>query len=399
VTPLTRAEQAVLGAVLLEPHQLSTLEDWLRPAHFYHPEHAALYQALLDARARKHPGALAAPGEPVPDEWATDAVTEARRTAPGATTARVLPLASACPRPRHAPVYGRMVLEGAIHRKITEHAGRLHQAARTDAAHADSQATQHYAAVLTGTLHDLAKVWGIDPKPTELPAGLTPAPVPPLAASAEQLADEEWLLSCLTADPTGLHGVHEWLAPGDFADRGHQQIYRCLTALRHRGEPADEITVLWEAQRRGYLNPGADGGLDADRVLRICGPAGVAASADYYGERAVQAALVRAADTAAQQIRHLAAEQNLPPGQLIGYALHALQPVDDARRRWQAATGEAPDSDGRTSPEVARPGRELTAAARARSPNRPGEPRASPGPTSPSFTPPDRSQPRRSPAP
>ncbi|WP_103503428.1 DnaB-like helicase N-terminal domain-containing protein [Streptomyces sp. SM14] len=399
MTPLTRAEQAVLGAVLLDPHQLSALEGWLRPAHFYHPEHAALYQALLTARARKHPAALAAPGDPVPVDWVTDAVTEARRTAPGVTMARVLPLASACPRPRHAPIYGRMVLEAAIHRKITEHATRLHQAARDDAAHNGSQATRHYAAVLTGTLLDLARLWGTDPKPTEPPAGHRPPPATPAPATAEQLADEEWLLSCLSADPTGLRGVQDWLHSDDFTDPGHQHLYRCLTALHHRGEPVDAITVLWEAQRRGYLTDGSGGGLDTERVVRICGPRGVAGSAAYYGEQAVRAALVRTADAAAQQIGHLANEQNLPPGQLIGYALHALQPVDDARRRWQNATGEAPGSDGRTPPEAPEPGAELTAAARARSPNRPGEPRASPVPPATTFTPPGRSQPRRSPAP
>lgn len=391
MTPLTRAEQAVLGAVLLEPAQLTSLERWLRPAHFYHPEHAALYQALLDARAQGHPGAVAKAGE-VPVEWVTDAVTAARRTARGVTTAHVFRLPPACPRPAHAPVYGRMVLEGAIHRKVTEHATRLHQAARADATRTSSGETRHYTAVLEGTLRDLAKAWGSEPKPIPPPAELADVPLKPLPTSAEQLADEEWLLSCLAADPSGSHGVHDWLAPGDFTDPGHQQIYRCLTALHHRGEPIDEITVLWEAQRRTYLTDGADGGLDADRVSRICGTIGIAESAAYYGERAVQAAMVRVADAAAQQIQHYAG-QALPPSKLISHALHALGPVHEARRRWQTATSELPDHS------AAGPARQLTAAARARSPYRPLPSRASPEPDPPPSTASARPQPSRSPAP
>nr|WP_326846943.1 DnaB-like helicase N-terminal domain-containing protein [Streptomyces kaniharaensis] len=39
--PLLRAEQAVLGAVLLDPGQLAAL-SWLAPDHFYRPVHRAL---------------------------------------------------------------------------------------------------------------------------------------------------------------------------------------------------------------------------------------------------------------------------------------------------------------------------------------------------------------------
>ncbi|MCE7080160.1 DnaB-like helicase N-terminal domain-containing protein [Streptomyces sp. ST2-7A] len=370
--PLIRAEQAVLGAVLLEPRQLESLDGWLRPAHFHHHDHATLYEVLLNARAQQRPGALTAPGEPVPLEWVTDAVTRARRTAPGVTTARVFGFVSSCPHPRHAPLYGRMVLEGAIHRKVTEHATRLHQAALSDTANADHRDTGHHLGVLTGALKDLAKVWGTDPRPTPPPAELTARPATPPPTGPEQLADEEWLLACLTADPTGLDGIENWLVPEDFVEVDHQRIYRCLTALHHRGEPIDQLTVLWEAQRRGYLSDDAGPGLTGDRVLRVCAAGGVATSAAYHGRQQVRTAFVRNAGRAAGWIRHLATEHALPPGQLIGYSLHTLLPVEETFRRWRTAGGEPPGRPP-TPPRVGPgapglPGSDLTAAARARSP-------------------------------
>ncbi|MGW3333145.1 DnaB-like helicase N-terminal domain-containing protein [Streptomyces rubiginosohelvolus] len=129
MNPLLRAEQAVLGSVLLDPNQLTHL-DWLAPDHFDRPVHRALFTALRKLRNDGHPAAAA--DGPVPLSWVTDSVVEVGRHVRGLTAVYAHTLVSACPRPEHAPVYGRMVLEGAIHRTVAEHAIRLHQAARAD---------------------------------------------------------------------------------------------------------------------------------------------------------------------------------------------------------------------------------------------------------------------------
>lgn len=129
MNPLMSAEQAVLGAVLLDPEQLTHLE-WLAAEHFYRPVHQALFDPLRKLRNGGHP-ALSADG-PLPLSWVTDAVEEAGQHVRRLTAAYAHTLIQACPRTEHAPVYGRMVLEGAIHRTVA-HAIRLHQAARADA--------------------------------------------------------------------------------------------------------------------------------------------------------------------------------------------------------------------------------------------------------------------------
>lgn len=339
MTPLVQAEQAVLGSVFLDPDQLDHLSPWLRPEHFSRPAHAALYAAMLKLRADGHPATTGKSGNPLPLSWVTDTVQEASTRTRGLTASYAHSLISACPRPTHASVYGRMVLEGAIHRSVTQHAIRLHQAARADAVRGGAEETVHHAQILSDVLADLAHRWGTEPR-------AVPPPAPKMSPSQQTqpvdeqvLADEEFLLGCISAGPEQLLDVVGWLHPGDFADAGHQQIYLALGALHHRGEPIDQLTVLWETQRRGALS---DGTLDAEHVLRICDPLSLSGVAEHFGEQVVQASLVRTAAASARQVRALANDASLAPGRLIGYALHALGPLDEVRRRLRIASHTEP---------------------------------------------------------
>ncbi|MFE0762881.1 DnaB-like helicase N-terminal domain-containing protein [Streptomyces smyrnaeus] len=361
-TPLVQAEQAVLGAVLLEPRQLGRLAGWLRPEHFYRPAHAALYAAMLDLRAEGHPATKAAPNVAVPLAWVNDTREKAGTHVRGLTAGYVHSLASTCPLPAHAPVYGRMVLEGAIHRSVAQHAIRLHQAARADATRGTRVAeTLHHAQVLSDVLDDLGRRWG-----TERHGGQagTPSAAPSTgqgSADERVLSEEESLLGTLATHPQQMREVVGWLRPEDFTDPGYAQIYRALGALHHRGEPIDQLTVLWECQRRGAL---ADGTLDADRVRQVCGSA-AGGSAGYFGEQILDASLLRTAAASARQIRDLADDASLAPGQLISQAAAALVPLDEARRRRSAADADPEPQEAATA-KTGVPLASRAAAARAR---------------------------------
>ncbi|MGW7523031.1 DnaB-like helicase N-terminal domain-containing protein [Streptomyces sp. NPDC054783] len=364
MTPLVHAEQAVLGAIFLEPGQLDRLSPWLRPEHFSRPAHAAVYNAMLELKADGHPAAGTKAGIPVPLAWVTDTLHEASTRTRGLTASYLHSLVSACPRPDHAAVYGRMVLEGAIHRGVAKHAARLHQAALAASRAGTVTETLHHAQVLSDVLADLARGWGTEARPVQPPDAYAPQTEHPQPVGERVLADEEFLLGCLTSRPEQLLGLVQWLRPGDFADRGHQQIYQALGALHHRGEPIDQLTVLWEVQRRGAL---VDGTLDAERVRRLCDPL-VGLAAEHVGEQVVQASLVRTATLAAQQVGELADHDALAPGQLIGYALHALGPLDDVRRRLRLAHEAEPEPRRPVSRPSAPPLAARIDAARARSP-------------------------------
>lgn len=336
MNPLLAAEQALLGAVLLDPQQLTHV-TWLAPDHFQRPVHQALFAALRKLRADGHPASRS--GGAVALTWLTDAVEEAGLHVRGLTNSYAHTLVSACPRAEHAPVYARMVLEGAIHRTVTQHAIRLHQAARADALQGEVDNALHSADVLTGVLGDLARRWGSPPRPLAPAHRSHPVPASSPPGRAAQVAeDERFLLAVLITQQKALDDVIDWLRPSDFATIAHAQLYRCLGVLHHRGEPIDRMTVLWEAQRRGLL---ADGTLSAEETTALCDGA-VAGSADWLGEKVLRSSLTRTAAASARAVRELAEDESLPPGRLIGHALHALGPLDEVRARWRTANGREP---------------------------------------------------------
>ncbi|MFD7070602.1 DnaB-like helicase N-terminal domain-containing protein [Streptomyces sp. NPDC059913] len=388
MNPLLRAEQAVLGAVLIDPGQLAHL-DWLGPDDFDRPVHRALFAALRKLRDASH-RALSAKG-PVPLAWVTDAVAEAGGRVRGLTAVYAHSLISACPRSEHAPVYGRMVLEGAVHRSIAQHAVRLHQAARADAVRGEVDDALQSAEVLAGVIGDLAHRWGTELRPvpsTALPTTTADAP-----SGAEHAAeDEQFLLAVLAGQPGAMDAVVDWLRPDDFADPAHGQLYRCLGALHHRDEPIDRVTLLWEAQRRGLL---ADATLSSNRIAAICDGVG-AGTADWLGQRVLRASVTRIAGTSARAVRALAEDESLAAGRLITHSLHALGPLDDVRKRWEAANRVNPPPSypsTTSSSHQARPHPARAHAALARSAPRP----ASPSPAKPpsSATPPAPRPPSR----
>ncbi|MGW4492340.1 DnaB-like helicase N-terminal domain-containing protein [Streptomyces sp. NPDC004376] len=409
MNPLLSAEQAVLGSLLLDPDQLPHL-DWLAPDHFYRPVHQALFAALRKLHSDGHPAVRAEKPMPTspargawPDDatfgdnppalrqWVTGAVDEAGRHVRGLNAAYAHALISACPRPEHAPVYGRMVLEGAIHRTVARHAIRLHQVARADALQGVVEGALRSADALTGVLADLALRWGTDPRPVAPPATAAVAPGAPPVRADLVAEDERFLLAVLVEQPLALDEVVAWLRPGDFADPAHGQIYRCLGALHHRGEPIDRMTLLWEAQRRGLLS---DGTLAGEQLTALCEGA-APGGAEWFAERVMRSSLTRTAATSARAVRALAEDEALGPGRLINHALHALGPLHEVRARWQAANS-SPAPTPPTTPAAGGPPPARVQAARARSiphpaPSPPA--RASPVPAPNSVRSPSRGHP------
>ncbi|MFD4344038.1 DnaB-like helicase N-terminal domain-containing protein [Streptomyces coelicoflavus] len=390
MNPLMSAEQAVLGAVLLDPEQLTHL-DWLAADHFYRPVHQALFNALRKLRNDGHP-ALSADG-PLPLSWVTDAVGEAGQHVRGLTAAYAHTLIQACPRTEHAPVYGRMVLEGAIHRTVAQHAIRLHQAARADAVQGEVEGALRTADVLTDVLTDLARRWGTDPRP--VPPAAAPSAdtdIPPPAQTGQVAEDERFLLAVLTEQPGAMDEVVAWLRPGDFADPTLGQLYRCLGALHHRGEPIDRITLLWEAQRRGLL---ANGTLSSEQLTAVC-EGMVPGSADWFGQRVTRSSVTRTAAASARATRTLAQDEVLGPGRLINHALHELGPLDEVRARWATANSSLAPKPPTSTPPAGEPPPARVKAARARSTPHLGASPTAPAsrlPTPSAIRPPSRGHP------
>ncbi|MFB7672691.1 DnaB-like helicase N-terminal domain-containing protein [Kitasatospora purpeofusca] len=340
VTPQMEAEQAVLGAVLLDPRQLAAVSSWLRPAHFYRPAHTALYEVLLAQKKDGHPG-LSGDSE-ARSAWALEAMTTASAACPAFTAGYGHTLIAACPTAGHAASYGRMVLETAIRRQVHEHAHRLLAAARTGHTDTVPQLTGDLRTAIT----HLADTWGaLDQRPVPL-TGPWPLELPE-NTTEETLSREEVLLASLSAAPTDLLDIARWLHPVDFLDSGHQALYQALLALGHRGEAIDSLTVLWEAQHRGAL---ASGAITADRIRRIT-RVGYSGDPGYWAEQVLCASLLRSATAAAGAVRLLSRDAALSAARLLGSALHVLREAEAVQSRWRTATGGARGRPARGDPE------------------------------------------------
>ncbi|MGW2577458.1 DnaB-like helicase N-terminal domain-containing protein [Streptomyces nondiastaticus] len=185
---------------------------------------------------------------------------------------------------------------------------------------------------LGDVLEQLTHRWR--PHPGSLPRTETSAP----SAHSEDIEDrvqaERIFLSAATNRPAVLTEVRAYLTAEDFTDPVHQQLFRALAALDHRGEPVDPVIVVWEAQQRGVF---ARTTATPDDVLAICERSG--ADPAYWAARVIRHALLSTATDAAAHIGCLAADTTLMPHQLISASRRTLAGLTAIRLRSRHARG------------------------------------------------------------
>ncbi|WP_439674032.1 DnaB-like helicase N-terminal domain-containing protein [Embleya sp. MST-111070] len=267
-----------------------------------------------------------------------------------------------------------MIVEAADYRAVGRHAIRLGQVAAADTDRDGIADTLTHHRALHAVLDDLARRWG---EPHSAPAPGPPRTVPPEPPCPRDLIEEQALVATLIADPRALDEIARWLGPGDFADRAHVALYRCIAALVHRGDVVDPLTVLWEAQRRGHL---ADGSLGPELVVSIGAP-GVPGSTEYRAKRVLRAAVLRTATAGSRTVRDLADDRTLPIPRLVSSAREVLAPLDAIHNRWNTAT--RPPSVGTPAGESAAPTSPTRTAARSRTTTTTSPPPPAPVPGGP----------------
>ncbi|WP_404868409.1 DnaB-like helicase N-terminal domain-containing protein [Kitasatospora griseola] len=338
MSPQLEAEQAVLGACLLDPSRVGLLDGWLEPRHFYRPAHERFFAILLAQHAAGHPALAPGAGNEQLRDWALTAITAAAREIPGVTASYGHTLVSACPRSEHATSYGRMVLETAVRRALDEHAHRLLAAVQT----ASVEATVELTGALHSVIQRLADAWGTIDQRSRRPLPTPPSPENASTALEGAREHEQALLSSLLSAPGRIPEIAASLVGEDFVDPGHRAVYLAMTALAHRREPLDELTVLWEVQRRGAL---AASVISVAQVREICS-AGMPGDPAYWAEHVLRAALLRTAATSAGIVRVMALDASIAAGPLLGSAVQALVPADRVQDRLRAATATPAERDG-----------------------------------------------------
>ncbi|MFD3808058.1 DnaB-like helicase N-terminal domain-containing protein [Streptomyces sp. NPDC058619] len=334
--PVHYAEQALLGALLLDPQRIKAIGP-LEPEHFASARHRALFAAMA---ALTPPAPALHAKEPV---WINAVLAHARPHSRGLALPYLHSLAGACPQPAHAPAYARMVRSDHARRTVRAHAELLIHAATDTSLPDPATVTLSRADSLTSVLDNLATAF--PSHPGSLPR--TSPPPPPNRDTGPNVASEEQLLlSTAAAHPAALPTMR-WLRPEDFAIPLHGALYRCLTALAARGDPVDEVTVLWEAQQHGLLTP-AFAAQDALELL-----AASAGTPEHWGEQILRRSLLHNAHTAVLHIQAFAQDPANSPHQLVTGSRRALADLTAVRARWQHATGQPPAERPRPRPAPA----------------------------------------------
>ncbi|MEU6192307.1 DnaB-like helicase N-terminal domain-containing protein [Streptomyces sp. NPDC047061] len=319
--PVHYAEQALLGALLLEPARLADTEP-LIAQHFNSHTHAMLFTAI---RTLPPPD----PADHAKDTaWLNTVLNHARPHAPGLNASYLHALIQFCPHPKHAAAYARMIRADKARRVLCAHAERL-------ASTASDPGLPNPVASVLGMTDDIGRVLDslaeqFAPHPGSFPRTALPPEVP-RQASEEDLDEERLLLATATAYPAEVPHMR-WLTEADFLLPLHAALWQAITALVHRGGMVDPVTVLGEAQHRGLLT----GTLTPkDLMALVSTPAG---SPEYWGEKILQRALLARAQTVAARITTYTDDLANTPHQLITGSRRALADLGSLRTRWTRAT-------------------------------------------------------------
>ncbi|MGW0710508.1 DnaB-like helicase N-terminal domain-containing protein [Streptomyces sp. NPDC002643] len=323
--PAHYAEQALLGALLHAPARLTDTGS-LTADHFENHTHAALFTAIRTLPA------------PDPEEhaknttWINQVLNHARPHAPALSAPYLHELVQFCPNHRHATAYARMIRADHTRRALRLHAERLARTATDPALPHPAQTVLDQADTLGQLLDDLAGQF--TPHPGSLPR-TPPPPMDSRETGEEDLDEERDLLASATAMPQEARHMR-WLTPADFTLPLHAALWQCITALVHRGDMVDPVTVLGEAQHHGLITHTLT---PRDLMALVSTPCG---SPEYWGERVLQRALLARAHTVAQTITTYTDDPANTPHQLITGTRRALADLHALRTRFNRATTPAP---------------------------------------------------------
>lgn len=226
--PVFYAEQALLGALLLGPQRLGDVPG-INPDAFSTAADAALFATIRSLPAPE-------PAQHMQNtKWLEEVLTTARETARGLTASYLHSLIQVCPRPLHAPAYGRMVEAEHARRRLRAGAQHLAQTARDLSLPHPVLTTLAQADALAGVVDDLAARF--PPHSGSLPRTAAPAPTATPVDAEEAVDEERLMIATATAHPADIEQMR-WLTQDDFTHPLHAGLWQCLTALYRRGAPA-----------------------------------------------------------------------------------------------------------------------------------------------------------------
>lgn len=293
------AEQATLGALLVDPEPLQEIRRWLRSGDFGTLWHEWVYTTLLERHTAHEPIEPVAVGAAMVDRFGSRLADQPR----------LLTLLSLTPHPTNAVAYARLVLDGGLRREVSGNGVLLRAGALDAALHGTQAPLIATCNVVDAGLEAAAARWAeatgqphddvVVPLALRLAAHnfdaresaaryLEAYPARDAAAEHEHVVE---LVGTLIAQPAHIADVVSWLPPSRIADPAWRLIYSATIELSELGAPIDVVTVAAASSRCAHHGPA----LPALDELRDAVETGWAA----YPPQVLRT-------VAADQIRHLA---------------------------------------------------------------------------------------------
>jgi replicative DNA helicase len=247
----SRAEHAVLGAMVANPALCDRLRRCVKPAEFEDEWHRHVYKTVLSVSHGR---------PPVSDGW-REAVLQAD---PSLTDDDLNALVSGCPDPAHGMAYGAMVVSCWARRHMADSgralAARSRQLSREASLASRTDAGGREAAVIADHITKVARAIRTHAAaigPWETGAGL-PGRADPSPGQARR---EELVLAALVRQwPEQAREILQILRPEAFRDEYRREVFRVLSAMHQAARPVDELILDWELATHGLPLRSRDGG-------------------------------------------------------------------------------------------------------------------------------------------
>lgn len=314
------AEQAALGALLLDPAPLTAIRQWLRPGDFADTWRGWVFTTILERHTAR---------EPIDPVLVGQDMT-ARHGRRLAALPRLHTLVANTPQIRHVAEYAQVVLDAALRREITGLGVLLRAAAAQTAFDGTAVPMTTTCNLVDAGLDTAAERWatalGIAHDAVVVPLALRAAArsgdaresaaryldAHPPRDAAEEHQHEVDLVGTLIAHPEHIAAVADWLPPQRIGDPAWRLLYATTLELVELGRPVDLITVAATAAR--YAHHGPD--LPEVDELRSVVEAGWLAWPNAVVRTVAADQVRRLADVGADQLAQAAANPGVQVGDI-----------------------------------------------------------------------------------
>jgi len=318
------AEQALVAGLVLEPHRLAEVSAIVCRADFGSPVCQQLFGRLVEASSfgtERLPDVLRHHGELRGDGYPLSQLLQWFDLVPPAS-----PL----------PAYARLVVEGAVCRRVQQAGLRLVQMSQRG--QEPGSCLRAVAVQRSVLLAERRRVATAPLQPADGSVRESASPRRGRVRVAPDVVHAELVtVGAVVSAPALLHRL-SWLSPADFAAADCGRVFGRVVSMVRDGLPVDRVMVRDQLRRHGDLSDTRAVALleTAERAV----PA--VASAPFYAQQVLAASISRQVGTAGDRLRELGAGRRGSALEIVDAAVAVLDSLGALGGRLARAQGSPP---------------------------------------------------------